>query len=138
MILPPPRSTRTDTLFPYTTLFRSTKIMAFRGLDRVPVESAKAGDIISLAGLTVATVANTIAVVSVSEPIYAQPIDPPTLTMRFAVNDSPMLGRQGSTVPSSVLRDRLIRKAASTVPLSVTDSAEKEAINVISAEQRIG
>src|SRR3546814_4125554 len=83
---------------------RATKIMAFRGLDRVPVESAKAGDIISLAGLTVATVANTIADVSVSEPIYAQPIDPPTLSMRFAVNDSPMAGRERSEEHTSELQ----------------------------------
>src|SRR3546814_19550714 len=130
----PPRVTRTDSLFPYTTLFRSdekivetgraTKCMAFRGLDRVPVESAKAGDIISLACLTVATVANTIADVSVSEPIYAQPIDPPTLSMRFAVNDSPMAGREGSKVTSRMIRDRLMREAESNVAIRVTESDE--------------
>ncbi|MBE7901920.1 translational GTPase TypA, partial [Paenibacillus polymyxa] len=68
---------------------RASKILSFRGLDRVPVDEASAGDIISLAGLTVATVANTIADTTVSEPLHAQPIDPPTLSMRFAVNDSP-------------------------------------------------
>src|SRR3546814_5169048 len=100
--------------------------MAFRGLDRVPVESAKAGDIISLAGLTVATVANTIADVSVSEPIYAQPIDPPTLSMRFAVNDSPMAGREGSKVTSRMIRDRLMREAESNVAIRVTESRSEE------------
>src|SRR5690606_25768032 len=79
---------------------RASKLMSFRGLERVPVEEARAGDIISLAGLTVATVANTIADIAVSEPIQAQPIDPPTLSMRFAVNDSPMAGREGSKVTS--------------------------------------
>jgi GTP-binding protein len=68
---------------------RASKMMAFRGLERVPVDEAKAGDIISIAGLTKATVANTIADPSVTEPLAAQPIDPPTLSMRFAVNDSP-------------------------------------------------
>ena len=77
---------------------RATKIMAFNGLERVPVESAKAGDIISLAGLTKATVSNTICDISVTEPIAAQPIDPPTLSMRFAVNDSPVAGREGDKV----------------------------------------
>ena len=72
---------------------RTSKLLAFRGLERVPVEEARAGDIISIAGLTTATVSNTIADPTVTEPLYAQPIDPPTLSMRFAVNDSPMAGR---------------------------------------------
>src|SRR3546814_4639231 len=109
---------------------RATKIMAFRGLDRVPVEGAKAGDIISLAGLTVATVANTIADVSVSEPIYAQPIDPPTLSMRFAVNDSPIAGREGSKVTSRMIRDRLMREAESNVAIRVTESDDKDSFEV--------
>src|SRR3546814_14984680 len=90
---------------------RASKLMSFRGLERVPVEEAKAGDIISLAGLTVATVANTIADISVSEPLHAPPIDPPTLSMRFAVNDTPMAGREGTQVTSRLIRDRLFREA---------------------------
>ena len=86
---------------------RATKIMAFRGLERVPVESAEAGEIVAIAGLTIATVANTIADPSVAAPIYAQPIDPPTLAMTFSVNDSPMAGREGSKVTSRMIRDRL-------------------------------
>jgi GTP-binding protein len=89
---------------------RASKIMAFRGLERVPVEEAQAGDIVSIAGLTVATVANTIADPSVTEPLHAQPIDPPTLSMRFAVNDSPMAGREGTKVTSRMIRDRLFEK----------------------------
>src|SRR5690606_14731076 len=69
---------------------RASKLLAFRGLERVPVEEARAGDIVALAGLTKATVSNTIADPSVTEPIAAQPIDPPTLAMRFSVNDSPL------------------------------------------------
>jgi GTP-binding protein len=109
---------------------RASKIMAFRGLERVPVEEANAGDIISIAGLTVATVANTIADPSVSEPLHAQPIDPPTLSMRFAVNDSPMAGREGSKVTSRMIRDRLFREAESNVAIKVTESADKDSYEV--------
>ncbi|HEX7854252.1 MAG TPA: translational GTPase TypA [Sphingobium sp.] len=109
---------------------RASKIMSFRGLDRVPVDEAKAGDIISLAGLAVATVANTIADTSVSVPIQAQPIDPPTLSMRFAVNDSPMAGREGDKVTSRMIRDRLFREAESNVAVKVTESADKDSFEV--------
>jgi len=109
---------------------RATKIMAFRGLERVPVEEAHAGDIISLAGLTTATVANTIADTSVSTPIQAQPIDPPTLSMRFAVNDSPMAGREGDKVTSRMIRDRLFREAESNVAIRITESADKDSFEV--------
>jgi len=109
---------------------RATKIMAFRGLERVAVDQAEAGDIISLAGLTVATVANTIAEPSVAAPIAAQPIDPPTLAMRFAVNDSPMAGREGDKVTSRVIRDRLMREAESNVAIRVTESADKDSFEV--------
>jgi GTP-binding protein len=109
---------------------RASKLLAFHGLDRVPVEQAKAGDIISIAGLTAATVSNTIADPSVSEPLQAQPIDPPTLSMRFAVNDSPMAGREGSKVTSRMIRDRLAREAETNVAIRVTESADKDSFEV--------
>ncbi len=109
---------------------RASKIMAFRGLERVPVDVANAGDIISIAGLTIATVADTIADPSVSEPLHAQPIDPPTLSMRFAVNDSPMAGREGTKVTSRMIRDRLFREAESNVAIKVTESADKDSFEV--------
>jgi GTP-binding protein len=109
---------------------RASKLMAFRGLERVPVEEASAGDIISIAGLTTATVANTICDTSVSEPLHAQPIDPPTLSMRFAVNDSPMAGREGSKVTSRMIRDRLFREAESNVAIKVTEAADKDSFEV--------
>jgi GTP-binding protein len=109
---------------------RASKIMTFRGLDRVPTDEAQAGDIISLAGLAVATVSNTIADTSVSVPIQAQPIDPPTLSMRFAVNDSPMAGREGSKVTSRMIRDRLMREAESNVAIKVTEAADKDSFEV--------
>ncbi|MGK2911304.1 MAG: translational GTPase TypA [Sphingobium sp.] len=109
---------------------RASKIMSFRGLERVPVDEAKAGDIISLAGLTVATVSNTICDPQVTEPLHAQPIDPPTLSMRFAVNDSPMAGREGTKVTSRMIRDRLEREAESNVAIKVTESADKDSFEV--------
>ena len=109
---------------------RASKIMTFRGLDRVPTDEAQAGDIISLAGLAVATVSNTIADISVSVPIQAQPIDPPTLSMRFAVNDSPMAGREGTKVTSRMIRDRLFREAESNVAIKVTEAADKDSFEV--------
>ncbi|OWK33953.1 translational GTPase TypA [Sphingomonas dokdonensis] len=109
---------------------RASKIMTFQGLERVPTDEAKAGDIISLAGLTVATVSNTIADTTVTEAIQAQPIDPPTLSMRFAVNDSPMAGREGSKVTSRMIRDRLFREAESNVAIKVTESSDRDSYEV--------
>ena len=109
---------------------RATKIMAFRGLDRVPVEEAEAGEIVAIAGLTAATVANTIADPSVTEPLHAQPIDPPTLAMTFSVNDSPMAGREGTKVTSRMIRDRLLREAEGNVSFHITESADKDAFEV--------
>jgi GTP-binding protein len=109
---------------------RASKIMTFQGLDRVPTDEASAGDIISIAGLTTATVSNTIADTSVTEAIQAQPIDPPTLSMRFAVNDSPMAGREGTKVTSRMIRDRLEREAESNVAIKVTESEDKDSFEV--------
>ena len=109
---------------------RASKIMSFRGLERVPTDEAVAGDIISIAGLTTATVSNTICDPSVTEPLHAQPIDPPTLSMRFAVNDSPMAGREGTKVTSRMIRDRLAREAESNVAIKVTESADKDSFEV--------
>ena len=109
---------------------RATKLMSFDGLERVPVESASAGDIIALAGLEKATVANTICDPSVKTPIAAQPIDPPTLAMRFAVNDSPLAGREGDKVTSRMIRDRLLREAETNVAIRITESDDKDSFEV--------
>ncbi|MEM9085844.1 MAG: translational GTPase TypA [Pseudomonadota bacterium] len=109
---------------------RATKLLSFRGLDRVPVESAQAGDIIALAGLEKATVANTICDPAVTTPIEAQPIDPPTLAMRFAVNDSPLAGREGDKVTSRMIRDRLLREAETNVAIRITESDDKDSFEV--------
>ena len=109
---------------------RAAKIMAFQGLERVPVNEAKAGDIVAIAGLTKATVADTIADPAVTAPLAAQPIDPPTLAMTFAVNDSPYAGRDGSKVTSRMIGDRLAREAEGNVAIRITESASKDAFEV--------
>ncbi len=109
---------------------RATKVFAFQGLERVPVETAKAGDIVAIAGLTKATVSNTIANPVVTEPLDAQPIDPPTLSMTFAVNDSPYAGQDGSKVTSRMIRDRLEREAEGNVAIRITESDSKDSFEV--------
>jgi len=109
---------------------RATRLLAFRGLERVPVEEARAGDIIAIAGLEKATVSNTIAAPQVREPIPAQPIDPPTLAMRFCVNDSPLAGREGDKVTSRMIRDRLLREAESNVAIRVSEADDKDSFEV--------
>ncbi len=109
---------------------RVTKLLAFRGLDQVPVETVSAGDIIAIAGLQHATVADTIADRSVTEPIMAPPIDPPTLAMTFSINDSPLAGRDGSKVQSRVIRTRLLAEAEGNVAIKVSETGDKDAFEV--------
>jgi GTP-binding protein len=109
---------------------RVTKLFAFQGLERVPVNSAKAGDIVAIAGLMKATVSNTIGTPQISEPLHAREIDPPTLSMTFAVNDSPFAGKDGDKVQSRVIRERLEREAEGNVAIRVSETAGGEAFEV--------
>jgi GTP-binding protein len=105
-------------------------VLAFRGLERVPVEEAEAGDIVALAGLPNATVAHTICDPVIETPIHAQPIDPPTLAMTFRVNDSPLAGTEGTKVTGRMIRDRLLREAEGNVALRVRESDDKDSMEV--------
>ena len=109
---------------------RLTKLLAFRGLQRVPVEEARAGDIVCIAGLSEATVADTICAPEVTEPIPADPIDPPTLSMTFSINDSPLAGKEGDKVTSRLIRTRLLREAEGNVALDIQESPDKESFVV--------
>jgi GTP-binding protein len=109
---------------------RVTKVLAFRGLERVGVEEAEAGDIVALAGFQKATVADTLCDTSVEAPIPAQPIDPPTIAMTFSVNDSPLAGTEGDKVTSRMIRDRLMREAEGNVAIRVTETEGKDAFEV--------
>ena len=110
--------------------FRITKILAFRGLAQKAIDEAQAGDIVSLAGMSKATVADTIAALAVDEAIPAQPIDPPTISVTFGINDSPLAGRDGKKVQSRVIRDRLMKEAESNVAIKVADTETGDAFEV--------
>ena len=110
--------------------FRCTKILAFRGLEQTAIETAEAGDIVSIAGMTKATVADTLAEQSVVDAIPAQPIDPPTITVTFGINDSPLAGRDGKKVQSRVIRERLHKEAESNVAIKISDTPGGEAFEV--------
>jgi GTP-binding protein len=103
---------------------RVTKLLAFRGLARVPVDRVEAGDLVAIAGLETATVADTLCDLTVTEAIPSHPIDPPTLSMTISVNDSPYAGREGDKVQSRVIRERLIREAEGNVALKVTETGD--------------
>ncbi len=109
---------------------RISKVLAFRGLERVPVDKAQAGDIVSIAGLTKANVADTLCDPQIKEPLQAQPIDPPTLSMTFRVNDGPYAGQEGSKVQSRVIRDRLNKEAEGNVALKISDTEEADSFEV--------
>ena len=109
---------------------RLTKLLAYRGLQRVAVETAVAGDIVAIAGLASATVPDTIASPEVEAALSAQLIDPPTLAMTFSVNDSPLAGREGSKVTSRVIRERLYREAEGNIAIRVSDTPEKDSFEV--------
>ncbi|MBT5809580.1 MAG: translational GTPase TypA [Rhodospirillaceae bacterium] len=109
---------------------RITKLLAFRGLERVPVEEAEAGDIVAITGLGKATVADTICDPAVSEAFDSQPIDPPTLAMTFAVNDSPLSGQDGDKITSRVILARLERESEGNVALRISKTPDSDAIEV--------
>jgi GTP-binding protein len=110
--------------------FRVTKILAFRGLAQQEIDEATPGDIITIAGMSKATVSDTLCALAVDEPLEAQPIDPPTITVTFGINDSPLAGREGRKVQSRVIRDRLMKEAESNVAIKITDTPGGEAFEV--------
>ncbi len=110
--------------------FRVTRIQAFRGLQQQDIDEALAGDILSLAGMTKSTVADTICALAVEDPLEAQPIDPPTITVTFGINDSPLAGKDGKKVQSRVIRERLMKEAESNVAIKVSDTPGGEAFEV--------
>ena len=110
--------------------FRVSKILAFRGLSQQPIDVAEAGDIVTIAGMTKATVADTLCDVSIDEAIPAQPIDPPTITVTFGINDSPLAGRDGKHVQSRVIRNRLEKECEVNVAIKIADTPGGDAFEV--------
>ncbi len=109
---------------------RLTKLLAFRGLERRPIEEAEAGDIIAIAGLTDTTVADTICAPEVEAALPSTPVDPPTLAMSFVVNDSPLAGREGTKVTSRMIVERLRREAEGNVAIHIRESEQRDAVEV--------
>jgi GTP-binding protein len=109
---------------------RLTKIQVFSGVDRIPVEEAVAGDIVSIAGLEKASVADTLCDITVNAPIKSTPIDPPTMAITIAVNDSPLAGTEGSKVTSRMIRDRLFAESETNVAINVKESDNNDAFEV--------
>ncbi|MFN5998573.1 MAG: translational GTPase TypA [Paracoccaceae bacterium] len=110
--------------------FRVTKILAFRGLTQTAIDEAVAGDIVTLAGMTKATVADTLCALEIDTALPAQPIDPPTITVTFGINDSPLAGRDGSKVQSRVIRERLMKESEVNVAIKVADTPGGDAFEV--------
>ncbi len=110
--------------------FRVSKILAFRGLSQTAIDVAEAGDIVTLAGMTKATVADTLCDPAIDIPIPAQPIDPPTITVTFGINDSPLAGKDGKKVQSRVIRDRLMKEAEVNVAIKIADTPGGDAFEV--------
>jgi len=109
---------------------RLTKVLAFRGLQRAGVERAEAGDIVAIAGLSIASVADTVGALDLETPLHANPVDPPTMSITVSINDSPLAGQEGSKVTSRVIRERLFREAEGNVAIRVSESADKDAFEV--------
>ena len=110
--------------------FRAQKVLAFRGLERTSIDVAEAGDIVAIAGMSAATVADTLCDPSVTEAIAAQPIDPPTLSMTFRINDGPFAGKEGDKVQSRVIRERLLKEAERNIAIHVTENPDRDSFDV--------
>lgn len=110
--------------------FRITKVLAFRGLERQAIDKGDTGDIVALAGMSEATVADTLCDPTVDTPIEAHPVDPPTLSMTFRINDGPFAGQDGDKVQSRVIRERLLKEAERNIAIRVTETSDKDSFDV--------
>jgi GTP-binding protein len=109
---------------------RLTKLLRFEGTQRVPVTEVHAGDLICIAGLTKASVADTICDPSVTVPLQSTPIDPPTMSVTLTVNDSPFAGKEGKKVTSTAIRDRLLAEAEVNVAITFSEGENKDAFEI--------
>ena len=109
---------------------RLTKLFKFEGTERVAVDEVQTGDIICIAGLAKASVADTICNPEVTIPISSTPIDPPTMSITITVNDSPLAGLEGKKVTSTVIRERLLAEAETNVAISFAENGKKDAFEI--------
>ena len=106
---------------------RLTKIFRYEGTKKVPIEVGEAGDIVIIAGLEKANVADTICDLEVTEPIHATPIDPPTMSITISVNSSPLAGTEGKKLTSTQIRDRLLMEAQNNVGITFSQNNNVDA-----------
>ena len=109
---------------------RIAKLLMCKGLEKINVNTASAGDIVSIAGFTKATVADTICSEKVSTPLEALPITPPTMSMTVSVNDSPLVGRDGNKLTGNMIAERLYKEAETNIAIKITQSPQKDALEV--------
>jgi len=109
---------------------RLTKLLKFEGTKKIVVEEVNTGDIVCIAGLTNASVADTICSPEVKDPIYSTPIDPPTMSVTIMVNDSPFAGTEGKKVTSTVIRNRLLAEAETNVAITFNENSNKDAFEI--------
>ena len=109
---------------------RLTKLLRFEGTKRVPVDEVQAGDLICIAGLTKASVADTIGDPSITDALASTPIDPPTMSVTITVNDSPFAGQEGKKVTSTVIRERLLAEVETNVAITFAESDNKDAFEI--------
>ena len=109
---------------------RLTKIFRYEGTKKVPIEVGEAGDIVIIAGLEKANVADTICNLEVNQPISATPIDPPTMAIKVTVNSSPLAGTEGKKLTSTQIRSRLILEAQNNVGITFSENQHKDAFEI--------
>ena len=109
---------------------RLTKIFRYEGTKKVPIEVGLAGDIVVIAGLEKANVADTICDIELNEPIKATPIDPPTMSITITVNSSPLAGTEGKKLTSTQIRERLLIEAQNNVGISFSENEKKDAFEI--------
>ena len=119
--------------------FRASKILLFRGLKKVEVDEAIAGDIVSICGMVKTSVSDTICERSLTVPLNSQPIDPPTISVTIGINDSPLAGKEGKLIQSRVIRDRLFKESESNIAIQVSEGISGESLEVFGrGELQIG
>ncbi len=109
---------------------RLTKIFRYEGTKKVPIEVGEAGDIVVIAGLEKANVADTICDTEVDTPIQATPIDPPTMSIKITVNSSPLAGTEGKKLTSTQIRERLVQEAQNNVGISFSENENKDSFEI--------
>ena len=109
---------------------RLTKLLRFEGTERVPAEGVAAGDIVCIAGLSKASVSDTIASPLLTEPLASTPIDPPTMSVTISVNDSPFAGTEGKKVTSTMIRQRLLAEAEVNVAINFAESENRDSFEI--------